>query len=136
MRSSSSTAELGGVRRPILIVVVLGVLAAAAHVGFRLAGALSTLHAIALVGSGTRPAAIPAAAAPAPRTGAIMERASETPEPPVSEAEPYARFDAEAAAREAADRDPNVADLLNDPDPDVGGAVRDFFRSLDRPGDN
>ena len=89
MRSSLSADELDGVRKPILIVVaVLGVLAALANVGFGLAGALHQLHAIARAGTGdtqlgtggirpgtgdVRPATSFGAAAPGPDAGASAE---------------------------------------------------------------
>jgi len=63
-----------------------------------------------------------------------VEPAAETRQAVVPE--PYVRFDVEAAIREAGDRDPNVAELLNDPDPAVSGAVRDFITHLDPPGSN
>lgn len=121
----------------LVVVVVLVVIATAVDVGLRLAAAVHELGAIARVGtSGTSRATRLDAAVSVPSAEVLVEGNPETPGLPTPDAEPYLRFDTEAAVREAGERDPNVAELLNDSDPEVGGALRDFMRTLDRPGDN
>ncbi len=135
-------------RRPILVaVLVFAAVAALANLGFELVGAMRQIDTLAGASAGTANSAISAAlratqaaSAPlvsrAPSAETAVEPTAATRELPlpVPESEPHARFDAEAALREAGDRDPNVADLSNDPDPAVGSAVRDFITHLDSPG--
>lgn len=146
MRLSSATDELNDVRKPILIAVAaLVVFAAMANVGYRLAGALRQVDALARTDAGgaaagvlraTDAAPASAAATLVPNAEVLVERATEARKPlePEPEGEPYVPFDVDAALRAAGDHDPNVAELLDDPDPAVGDAVREFITHLDPPG--
>ena len=49
-------------------------------------------------------------------------------------APPGSGFDPAAAIHAAADQDPGLAELLNNPDPAVGAAIRDFVTSVEPPG--
>jgi hypothetical protein len=77
----------------------------------------------------------PARAALAP-AAPMPERAAPEPAPVAFEPAdlPGAAFDPEGALHAAAEADPNVAELLNDADPAVGAAVRDFVYTLAAPG--
>ena len=138
MQLSSAPDELRRVRRPTLVVVLLFVaIAGAADVGFELIGAMRQIDGLVGATTGTTDSAVPAAPGesvrlvpPAPG----IEAPVVTPDVDALESEPYLRFDADAAVREAADRDSSVAEFFNDPDPAVGSAVRDFITSLAPPG--
>lgn len=143
MRLSSATDELNGVRKPILIAAAaLVAFAAMANVGYRLAGALRQVDALARTDAGGAAAGVLRATGVAPAPAATLvpsaevlaERPTETRKPLEAEGEPYVPFDVDAALHAAGDHDPNVAELLNDPDPAVGGAVREFITHLDPPG--
>jgi len=133
-------------RKPMTILVLaVVVLAAMVSLGFRLAGALQQLDALAggnarVAATSTPRASTPmkrtAVVAPATSPGVVTEQATTPFELPDQASVAYARFDTEAAVREAGERDANVAALLNDPDPAVGGAVRDFITQLDAPPGN
>ncbi len=125
-------------RKPILAVVLgFTAFAAVTNIGFKLAGAIRQVTALAGANAGS---AVRAADRQGSRAAARVESipvappaqsvAVEQSAPP----EPYLRFDTEAALREAAYRDSNLAELLNDPDPAVGRAVQDFITSLAAPG--
>ena len=120
----------------MLVVAVSAFVAGAAHVGFGLFGAIRQIDGLVGATAGTADSAFPSTVE-SPASGieapAVPPAAVRVPEAP-SEVERDLRFDADAAAREAADRDSNVAELLNDPDPAVGSAVRDFITSLAAPG--
>jgi len=117
---------------------------AVANLGFKLFGALRQIDTLAGASAGIA-SSMPSEARhstrvepassvlPAPSAAAAEQTAATLPSP-VSEGEPQVPFDTEAALREAGDRDPDVAEFLNDPDPAVGGAVRDFITSLAPPG--
>ena len=136
-------------RRSTLAVALAITALAIGNVGFRLAGALRQIGALA----GARPAspvraAYPEAfgttaraeyvpvASPESSGGVAMGRSAPATEPHTSASEPPSRFDTEAALLEIAERDPGLTELLNDADPAVGDAVRDFLRSLAEAGGN
>jgi len=133
-------------RKPILaVVLVFTALAAVVNVGFRLAGAMRQVGALAGANVGSAVIAVDpeganaksvSVAPPAPSASVAVEQSAPTTEPRAPASEPSPRFDADAALREAGDRDANVTELLNDPDPAVGSAVRDFITSLGPPGGN
>jgi hypothetical protein len=123
------------------LALVFVALAVVASVGFRLLGAMRQIDALASTSAaGATTSAVSAAPraepvpAGVPGARVVVESTAPTAEPLVPESEPTLRFDAEAAVREAGDRDANVAELLDDPDPAVSGAVRDFITHLDPPG--
>jgi hypothetical protein len=134
------------VRRPILVVLALVAAAAVVNLGFKLVGALRQIDTLAGARVGAANPVVSAtlraterASAPAGSRVPSAEAAGQTaamPELPLRESEPPLRFDTEAALREASDGDPNVAEILNDPDPTVGGAVRDFITGLAPRGGN
>ena len=151
MRLSSLSDELNGkMKKPILaVVLVFTALAAVGNIGLKLTGAMRQVDALAGANAGPRVsapdpershAAVRAesgpVAPPVQIAGAAVERLAPTAEPRAPESEQDLRFDTEAALREAGDRDPSVAELLNDPDPGVGSAVQDFITSLTPPGGN
>ena len=130
-------------RKPTLAAVFVITALAVANIGFKLAGAMRQLGALADAKSGLPPSAVypeeagatpraeyVSAASPEPSGRVARERPAPATESPASASEPPVRFDTEAALREAGDRDPSVTDLLNDGDPAVGAAVRDFITSL------
>jgi hypothetical protein len=120
--------------RALFVVVAIAALVVAVKLGFELTGALRQMHALADTAVVD---AVPAVA-PAPQRAAPREpRATPPAQRPAPDDEPSATlptFDADAAVREAGDRDSNIAELLNDPDPAVGSAVRDFITHLETPG--
>jgi len=147
MRLSSPSDEVNRTMRKPILAVVLGFTAFAAvtNIGFKLAGAIRQVTALAGASAGSavraadrqgsRAAArVESAPVAPPAQSAAVPQSAPTTEPRTPEREPYLRFDTEAALREAADRDSNLALLLNDPDPAVGSAVQDFITSLAAPG--
>jgi hypothetical protein len=135
-------------KKPLLaVVLVAAALATLGNAGLKLAGALRQIDAIArtnlhaqdttAVEAAKRAAPlgrarVAIAASAVPSTG----HAAPVPELPASEPEGSAasRFDAEAAIHAAGERDPKVAELLADPDPGVGAAIRDFINNIEPPG--
>jgi hypothetical protein len=130
----------------IIVVLVLSVVATVCDVGFNLVGALQQIEALvdgtagdlasAAVSLAPRPeirTGDAAAVTPVPRMAPADHPAQRT-EPLVLEDEPRLEFDSHGALQAAGERDPSVAELLNDPDPAIGNAVRDFVTQLDRPG--
>ena len=124
----------------LVVVLALAAVAAVAIVGVSLVGAIRQIDALGVTTAGVTTSAIPAVVRaaevesahpvpPAPSTGVPLD-------PDERERESQRPFDAEAAVREAGDRDSNVAELLNDPDPAVASAVRDFVTSLAPAGGN
>src|SRR5512143_2612734 len=104
--------------RVAAVVLVVAASAATAGVGYRLSGALRQVNALA---GGAARAVTATPAAPPLEVGSPPSLPpaplAARPEPVDEEAsarEPVARFDADAAVREAADRDANVAELLGD----------------------
>jgi hypothetical protein len=147
MRLSSPSDELNRtMRKPILaVVLVFTALVAVANIGLKLAGAMRQVGALAGANVGSAVSAVDpegaraksvSVAPPAPSARAAVEQSAPATEPGAPASEQSPRFDTEAALREAGDRDANVAELLNDPDPAVGSAVRDFITSLAPPGGN
>ena len=119
-------------KKPVVIaVLMLAVVATVSDVGFNLVGALQQIEAL-VDGTGGDPAS--AAVSFAPRPGVPAQHLTQTTEPLVPEDEPRLEFDSDGALRAAGERDANIAELLNDPDPAIGNAVRDFVTQLDRPG--
>jgi hypothetical protein len=138
MRLSSSAVALGGVRAQVVIVAFVAVaFVATATIGSRLSASLRQVHML------VRTAAVdaPGAAVPAPPAADEPARTvppATSPLPVVGDEpdarEPAPRFDVEETVRDAAASDANVAELLNDPDPAIGAAVRDFVQSIEPPG--
>lgn len=131
-------------RKPILaVVLVFTALAGVANLGFRLAGAMRQVGSLAGANVGSAVSAADAdgenaksVSVATPNASVAVEQSAPTTEPRAPASEPSPRFDTDAALREAGDRDANVTELLNDPDPAVGNAVRDFITSLAPPGGN
>jgi len=129
-------------KRIVVAVTALVALGVLANAGLMLVGARRQVDAFARAGAeraatGVARATSSAAdspAAPAPSPVTSVGRVAETREPLAADVD--VRFDPDAALREAGDRDPNVAELMNDADPAVGDAVRDFITHLDAPGGN
>jgi len=131
-------------KRPVTIVVLLlAIVATVADVGFNLVGALRQVEAL-VVGNaaGAAGAAVPFApraedaTVAVPSQAAVLEadhRAQETA-PFEPEDEPQLEFESEEALRTAGERDASVAELVNDADPAISNALRDFVTHLDRPG--
>jgi hypothetical protein len=133
-------------KKPVIIVVlVLAVVATVGDVGFNLVGALQQIEALA---DGTSGDLASAAVWFAPRPGmrardaavvtpparmAPADHRAQRTEPLVLEDAARLEFDSDGALQAAGERDPNLAELLNDPDPAIGNAVRDFVTQLDRP---
>jgi len=128
--------------RKSILAVTLAVtaLAVVVNVGFKLAGALRQVGELAGANVGSvlgvsDPQGLNAVARvevfsvapPAPK--AAGEQVVLATHPSAPESEPPLWFDTEAALREAGDHDPNVAELLSDPDPAVSSAVRAFITS-------
>jgi hypothetical protein len=130
-------------KRSLLIgAVTVVLLAAFAGVGLGLIGARQQIGAIASALRVDGPArsgpAVAERAADAAGRSAQSEsvRVARDSLPIDSEpaALPGAGFDPEAAIRAAETQDPGLAELLSNPDPAVGAAIRDFVTSIEPPG--
>jgi hypothetical protein len=140
MPLSCLAGEVSCVRRWIFFcALALVAFAVVANVGFRLVGALGQIDVLAGTDAGAAASsegvAVPRPTAPV-AAARVVESTATTADALVPESGPAPRFDTEAALRDAGDLDSNVAELLNDPDPAVGNAVRDFITSLVPPGGN
>ena len=135
-------------KKPLLIgAVTVVAFATLANVGLRLIGAGHQIAAIASAPRAHRPPAsgpaVPEQAA-GPDAGTVQTEsvhvvrdvAPINPEPAAVEAAalPGSGFDPEGAIHAAAQQDPGLAELLNNPDPAVGAAIRDFVTSVEPTG--
>jgi hypothetical protein len=136
--------------KKLLLVVglIVAALAAAGNVGFKLADALRQVEAITSTKSVTRdgPPVEAARRMALPETAAVVVPTPPRAEPlhagrrPVAEPPalepaglPGSDFNSETAIHAAAERDPAIAELLSDPDPAVGAAIRDFINNIEPP---
>lgn len=119
--------------RTLIVVLVAAALAAAVKVGVDLRAALGQVDALVGVVAVDASRAVEPVVTPAPpRRVAPPSPAAVLDDAPAGE--PAPRFDVEEAVRAAGDRDQNVAELLNDPDPAIGAAIRDLITQLEAPG--
>jgi hypothetical protein len=141
-------------RKSIVVAFALAVCVALAGVGSELSSTLAQIRAV--VAPGAKP--VQPESSPAPRTqrAAVPERerqleprpprermrAPAPPTPPEAELRPKAEPEAVAqstpvdvggAIRAIIAADPAVAELIDDPDPDVRDALQKFIANVDRP---
>ncbi|HVS22622.1 MAG TPA: hypothetical protein VMU03_02765 [Gammaproteobacteria bacterium] len=143
-------------RKSIVVAFALAVCVALAGVGSELSSTLAQIRAVAAPGAKpvqpesspaprTQRAAVPErerqleprpprerVRAPAPPTAPETERGPKAEPEAVAQSTPVA-VDVDGAIRAIIAADPAVAELIDDPDPDVRDALQKFIANVDRP---